>query len=101
MWTTMETGDNRHLERMLAAAGMQKRASFAVGHVARLLGVSRGTVVALCDMWEPDGIDGRDSRGMESFRTPGGHRRVPVGAMADWLARNNSYRLEYGPDEEE
>ncbi|MDH5638747.1 MAG: helix-turn-helix domain-containing protein [Nitrospinota bacterium] len=90
-----------HLDRMLGAAGMEERPSYAVGDVARLLGVSRGTVVALCDMWEPEELEGRDLRGMDSYRTQGGHRRIPVGAMVEWLERNNSYWREYGPDVEE
>jgi len=90
-----------HLERMLGAAGIEGRPSYTVGDVARLLGVSRGTVVALCDMWEPEGIMARDPRGMDSYRTPGGHRRVPVGALVEWLERNNSYSREYGSEMEE
>ncbi|MDH4183047.1 MAG: hypothetical protein OEV92_02405 [Nitrospinota bacterium] len=87
-----------HLKKMLKAGGVRNKASYSVGDVARLLGVSRGTVVILCGLWEPETMAGRDMRGMDSYRTPGGHRRVPVGALVDWLERNNSYEREYGWD---
>ena len=85
-----------HLNKMLLTAKVACRPSYSVGEVSRLLGVSRGTIVILCGLWEPEGMADRDLRGLESYRTPGGHRRIPVGALEDWLERNNSYERDFG-----
>ena len=96
MIATMKSKTEEHLEKMLEAAHIPMRPTYAVGEVARLIGMSRGTIVILCGLWEPEGMAGRDTRGMESYRTPGGHRRVPGGALLDWLRRNSSYEREFG-----
>lgn len=101
MTAIMKSKADDHLERMREAARIPLRPTYAVGEVARLIGMSRGTVIILCGLWEPEGMAGRDARGMESYRTPGGHRRVPVGALVDWLERNSSYEREFGTPGEE
>jgi excisionase family DNA binding protein len=47
---------------------------FAPGDVARLLGVNPKTVTRWC-------VEGR----LTAFRTPGGHRRIPVDALVGFL----------------
>lgn len=85
---------------MLDAAGVERRQTYTVSAVARLLGICVNTVKAMCDRWEPEEIEGRDPRGVECVRTWGGHRRIPHEALVRWLAENNSWEREFGAQTE-
>jgi len=85
-----------HLLSILSLAGVDKKATYKPGEVARILGLHPHTVHYLCAIYEPEDVGEVNPRGLFSLRTPGGHRRIPHKALEDWLEKNSSWERDYG-----
>lgn len=82
------------LQDLIRAAGIEPSAAYRPGEVCRLLRISPTTLRGLCELAEHPDIPNRDSRALESFRI-GVHYRITHTALAEWLARNQTFqRLE-------
>jgi len=82
------------LRQLLAEQGLPERSWYTTAEVARILGFSIAYIKRLCAEWEPIDTPGRNSRGLESLKTPGaaGHWRIRVGALVRWLENNHTYK---------
>lgn len=75
---------------MLNCANIRLASFYTVVQVQRLLGVSKPTVRAMCDLWEPYSVAGRRIDTIESYTFAGG-RRIPHHALIEFLAATSTY----------
>ncbi len=87
----MTVADSLELLGLLRAAGITPSAAYRPGEVCRLLRISQTTLRGLCELAEGSYAKRRDPRALESFRI-GFHYRITHTALADWLARNQTFQ---------
>ena len=76
---------------MIAAAGLNKKASYRVTEVKDILGISERSAYYLISRYEanPETGEPKHSNSLQSVKI--GHRRVNYDELAAFLARNNTY----------
>lgn len=79
---------------LLSRSGVEEKTAYTPAEVAAILRLSVPTVKLYCRAWEPPGAHGRARRSIDSYSTPGGHRRISQKAIIEYLKINHTYERE-------
>lgn len=80
------------LLRMLETTGIAVKPSYNPAEVRAILNVSERTLHRMTQAWGPDPLTGAlPSNALDSYLTPGGHRRVRHEELARYLRENRYY----------